>query len=400
MSPKATSASHQGTALPERAGELVDGAISEQDFIGYSQLVASLYRCLNDNSGFEPFFEAFQAHFRCLQGGILGLTHAPIRMTYGWTFGYPEGFEQWFINSDLPRQDEALKTFTSLPPRHFDSLVRGDDQVDVLDLLSDESRAWAAAAELGDSAGMLVTRGHNTQIVFLANRHRSEGPYTRQEILQMNLLAPHLENAVNLHHKLYHTQADNSSLSAALDLVGKPMLVFNELAQVAQLNSSARRVLQSHPRLYVTDGPGPVLRSRQAAFNEELIAAIATSVFNARTNVHETITLVDGSGDERVALCFTPLQDSDGQGQGALAELVCFSSTRAVDENRLRALFDCTIAESRAAALLMRGSTPDQIAEAEGLSIHTVRQYIKSLLSKNGYRRQTELVAALVRALG
>ncbi|MFL1407149.1 helix-turn-helix transcriptional regulator [Marinobacter sp. M1N3S26] len=400
MDPKDTIPGGDGFVLPRGPEAPDDSAISERDFIGYSQLVASLYRCLNDNSGFQPFFDAFQSHFRCLQGGILGLTLAPIRMMYGWTFGYPEGFEQWFINSDLPRQDEALKTFAALPPRHFDSLVGGDASVDILDLLTEDTRAWAAEAGLGDSAGMLVTRGRDAQIVFLANRHRSEGPYSRQEILQMNLLAPHIENAINLHHKLYHSRADNRSLSAALDLVGKPMLVFNELAQVAQLNASAREVLRDHPRLFVTDGPAPVLRSRHAGFNEELMAAIATSVFNARLNVHDTVTLVDGSGDERLALCFTPLQDDGGHGQGALAELICFSSSRDVDEDRLRALFDCTVAESRTAALLMRGLTSDQIAGAEALSIHTVRQYIKSLLSKNGYRRQAELVAALVRALG
>lgn len=378
----------------------VGAGISEQTFSAYNQLVATLYRCLSDDSGFEPFFQAFQSHFRCLQGGILGLTPPPIRMRYGWTFGYPEGFEQWFINSDLPQQDAALKRYTALPPRQFDSLVRGDASVDVLDLLTDDSRAWAAEAELGDSAGMLVSRGPDSRIVFLANRHRREGPYSRQEILQMNLLAPHIENAITLHHKLYHSRADNRSLSAALDQLPKPMLIFNELAQVVQANAAARQILQDHPRLFITDGPESALRSRHGAFNEELIAAIATSVFNSRKGIHETITLVDGTSDDRIALCFTPLIQEDGRSQGTLAELIVFSSSQAVDRARLRALFDCTTAEARTAALLMRGMTADQIASHEALSVHTVRQYIKSLLAKNGYRRQTELVAALVRALG
>lgn len=38
--------------------------------------------------------------------------------------------------------------------------------------------------------------------------------------------------------------------------------------------------------------------------------------------------------------------------------------------------------------------------EEKQISVHTVRQYIKNLLAKNGYRKQTELVAMLVRALG
>ena len=32
----------------------------------YNQLVSTLYRCLHDNAGFQPFFDAFQQHFKAL----------------------------------------------------------------------------------------------------------------------------------------------------------------------------------------------------------------------------------------------------------------------------------------------------------------------------------------------
>lgn len=116
-------------------------AISVEQFQAYDHLVATLYGCLHSNRGFDSFFLAFQAQFRNLQCAILGLSKHPTRMLYGWTHGYPPGFEQMFINSDLPEQDAALRHFSNLPPRQFDSLVGCDPNVYIGDLLTDATRA-------------------------------------------------------------------------------------------------------------------------------------------------------------------------------------------------------------------------------------------------------------------
>ncbi len=79
-------------------------SLEGETLLAYNTLVSTLYRCLHDNAGFQPFFDSFQQHFKALQGGILGLSTNPQRMVYGWTFGYPEGFEEWYINSDLPER--------------------------------------------------------------------------------------------------------------------------------------------------------------------------------------------------------------------------------------------------------------------------------------------------------
>lgn len=390
--------------FPASAG--APDVLGRDEFEGFNELVSSLYKCLKSNAGFQPFFEAFREHFRCIQGGILGLTSSPIRMTYGWTFGYPEGFEQWFLNSDLPQQDAALIRFSSLPPRQFDSLAGCDPELDIRDVMTEATREWAEQAGLGDSAGMLIREEEGSRIVFLANRHLSEGPYTRRELLQMNMLAPHIENAVDLFHKLYHSKADNESLSMALDKVTKPMVVLNEMARVVQCNTAAEAILNSHPRLFVEESDQARLQSRDVGFSRKLSDAIITSIFNARDGVNDIITLFDETDDERIAICITPLsmESSDSEEgnehYGALAELISFRASVPPDIERLTKLFQCTQSEARIAGHLMQGATINDIAEAEHLSVHTVRDYVKSLLSKNGYRRQAELVGALVRALG
>ncbi len=398
-----TSPTNQGAVTFPSATDAPDtdnDTLSLDQFREYNELVATLYGCLHSNHGFDAFFEAFREHFRCLQGGILGLTKAPIRMIYGWTFGYPEGFEQWFINSDLPEQDAALQRFSHQPPRQFGSLLECDPEADIFDLLTDATRQWVEAVGLGDSAGMLVADKGDTRIVFLANRLRAEGCYTEVEVMQMNMLAPHIENAINLYLKLYHASADNESLVSALDHVSKPMIVFNEMAQVVKCNSAADALLAEHPELFVSEqDEAPRLKSRMRRFSRELDDAILTSIINSRKGIPDSITLISQYDNERIAVCITPLTDQQSKAHGALAELYTRRGDQPIDRNKLRALFECTEAESLVAEQLMAGKTAAEIAEHQQLSLHTIRQYIKNLLAKNGFRRQSELVGALIRAL-
>ncbi|KAF0809761.1 regulatory protein LuxR [Alcanivorax sp. S71-1-4] len=363
----------------------------------YNQLVGALYGCLHTDNGFQPFFDAFIRHFNAMQGGIIGLTEQPRRMMFGWTFGYPDGFEEWFINSDLPEKDEALARYSQLPPRQFDSFLGGDPSKNILDMICPQSRVWAEMVCLGDSAGMLAGHAQGCKVVFMANRHRDAGPYTAQDMLQMNLLAPHIEQAVSLHLKLYQSRSTNESLAMALDHVNKPMVVFDVLGTVAQANSAARALLARSNSLSVSADQRLV--SSDPRLNRRISDAITTTVMLARKGSPEGRTLFTENRHERIALCITPLLAEDSLQQGALMELFCYDAALQPDLDRIQSLFHCTPAEAAVATDLIHGLGAGEIAEKKGISVHTARQHIKSLLGKNGYRKQTELVSTLVRAL-
>lgn len=378
-------------------------SLEGETLLAYNTLVSTLYRCLHDNAGFQPFFDSFQQHFKALQGGILGLSTNPQRMVYGWTFGYPEGFEEWYINSDLPERDEALTRYVQLPPRQFDSFLRGDTSRTILDILGPESRAWAEQVGMGDSAGMRVTRKSGTNVVFMANRHKEFGPYSADELLQMNLLAPHIENAVALHMKLYETRSDNQSLAMALNHVKKPIIVFNALGNISQVNDAALTLLDKSKGLSISGNPisgNQQLQSADSRITRKLQDAITTCIVHSHKGLLSPQTVFAISRGERIAVCLTPLIAESAENNGVLAELFGFDASLDPDLPRLQRLFQCTPAEAAVAADLTEGLSATEIAGRKQISIHTARQHIKNLLAKNGYRKQTELVSKLVRALG
>lgn len=65
----------------------------------------------------------------------------------------------------------------------------------------------------------------------------------------------------------------------------------------------------------------------------------------------------------------------------------------------LRSAFGITPAEARVLAALMAGQSPKQHAQAQGLSIHTVRSQLSTLMGKMSCTRQAELVRLGLRAV-
>jgi DNA-binding CsgD family transcriptional regulator len=71
------------------------------------------------------------------------------------------------------------------------------------------------------------------------------------------------------------------------------------------------------------------------------------------------------------------------------------SSSRPGSPPLLQALFDLTPAEAAIASKIGAGLTLEQIAIAEGRSMATVRNQLKSVLAKTGCARQAELTRML-----
>lgn len=385
---------------PRSNAHISNSQLSDYELIQFNQLVSTLYQCLESSAGFQSFFDAFKEHFHTLNGGILAVTENPQRISFCWTFGYPEGFEEWFMNSDLPEGDEAITRFRQLPVRQFDSFMQGDTERHILDLIPEDSpsRPWVEQQGIGDSAGMLVTKRDQLNIIFMTNRHQKYGAFNNSELLQMNLLAPHIENAVSLRLKLYESDRNNDSLAVALSHVSKPLVVINSMAKVATANDAAMSLIGKSKLLNIDDSKS--LCSPVRRINRNLTDGIAMGIVQSLKQTATTNMIFADDGYEKIAMSLTPLISEESAGNGVLIELFDYQLDIEVDTEKLQSLFDCTQAEANIAIELMHGLSAQDIVEKNGVSIHTVRQQIKSLLAKNGYHKQTELIAMLMRALG
>ena len=67
------------------------------------------------------------------------------------------------------------------------------------------------------------------------------------------------------------------------------------------------------------------------------------------------------------------------------------------NEAQLRSLFGLTPSEARLAQLLACGDTVEEVAQALGVKLTTVRSQLAVIFSKTGTHRQAKLVAILSR---
>jgi DNA-binding CsgD family transcriptional regulator len=79
----------------------------------------------------------------------------------------------------------------------------------------------------------------------------------------------------------------------------------------------------------------------------------------------------------------------------ALLMLTPVTRPEAPSVELIRSLFDLTPAEAGVARGLAAGQTVGDLATASGISISTVRTHVNSVLTKTGYRRQSDVIALL-----
>lgn len=118
------------------------------------------------------------------------------------------------------------------------------------------------------------------------------------------------------------------------------------------------------------------------------------------SGVRSAIFVVHRQGERPPWLVWlTPLMDCDS-GRNGLGLCFVFDPERQVHVtgSLLQSIYRLTPAEIRLAEQLLQGRRPAEAAEALGVTIHTVRTYLKRLYHKIGARTQATLVRKLMQA--
>ncbi|WP_323041289.1 helix-turn-helix transcriptional regulator [Gemmobacter sp.] len=140
------------------------------------------------------------------------------------------------------------------------------------------------------------------------------------------------------------------------------------------------------------DQPWLVANGRLSLRVEAERAALHAAIADATSEglAASIISVSHGDGPSRMA-AVAPL----GRGDRGLA-LVLFESRRtnhsALRDHFFRA-YALTRAESLTAQEVLNGRSPNEMAEVMGLSVATVRSYLKQVLAKTGTHRQSELIS-------
>jgi DNA-binding CsgD family transcriptional regulator len=239
----------------------------------------------------------------------------------------------------------------------------------------------------GYGTGSVIKVPSKEILVFDFERNWKDGPLDRTGIPMLDRLRPHL--------------ARSALISTRLGLERAKLMArtLNDLGLPGAVLKSDGRVLASNDLFETLNKQFVALAHGGVAINHAPAQKLLASALALKSQVGNCSILIPG--DEDHSPCILHLVPIKRQARdifsGATFLLIVtpLASPRAPSSEVLNGLFDLSPAEARTAQGLVEGKSIDEVAIANGLSRETIRTQLKSVLSKTGMRRQSELVGLL-----
>lgn len=215
-------------------------------------------------------------------------------------------------------------------------------------------------------------------------------------------LLPHLQQAVELRSRMQDLVIERQLFAGTIERMQVGTVMLDEKGNVLSLNAHAQAILNEQ------DGISLVGKTLKVGYTEEqqaLKALIASALATTRGEVDakgahptqaEAVAITRPSGRPKLSALVRAVpadEFAEGWNRPRVAVFLRDPGARAQGSSEvLRRLYDLTRAEARLALLMANGLTLEDAGDQLGIRRNTVRAHLRSIFSKMGVTRQTELI--------
>ncbi len=253
---------------------------------------------------------------------------------------------------------------------------------------------WFKPQGMYATLGVILDRSDRVVTNFGINRYAHRGPITEDELHFFARLAPHVRRALQTHRALAGARFQRDSAMDALGRLSLGVIVVDETSRLIFANMAAEQMLRTTDGLSVRSGK--LVALTPAATGDVQASVRRAAALSGASSTNLQLPHLDGS---RFSVLVSPLRNLSGVGVRGLGEpaAMLFVHAQAADSmifdaKTLSALYGLTPAESRLLAALLSGAELQSYAAMAGLSVNTVKTYLKQIFSKTGKTRQTDLL--------
>lgn len=255
---------------------------------------------------------------------------------------------------------------------------------------------YVLVANLRTEAGMHCA-------LFVCRDHAAED-FDAAERALIELLTPHLQQAVDLHSTVDELDSERLLYAATIDRLLVGTAILDEAGKVMRSNQAAQRLFAARDGLECRQER---LFAYSSQDNRQLQKAVQTVLQHhqqGRDESVEVLTLSRPTGEVPLNLLLRPIAlNYEGQGNARRPAVAVFirdpSDSPQASRSLLRSLFQLTRTETEVAMLMMDGLTLDESAERLCLSRNTVRAHLRGVFAKTGATRQAQLVKTLLNSV-
>ncbi|WP_169391293.1 helix-turn-helix transcriptional regulator [Stappia stellulata] len=221
-------------------------------------------------------------------------------------------------------------------------------------------------------------------------------PASRQDLAQD--LLRHIRRAHRLAAQIDRSNQERSVYSSALDRLAVGAIFLDVQGKVIHATRVAQDLIDSRDGLQLTRGG---LAAADAADNRALQSAIRGKLSQSDAiprQKPQTLVVSRPSGGRELGLIVHSLRCQPEAPGGFAAVVMIRDPDRSGAPERaiLRNLFAMTAAEAEVACSLTSGLSLDETAQSLNISRNTARTHLRSIFSKSGISRQTELMRLML----
>lgn len=359
-------------------GQIYEAALNKQQWSG---LVESIARSVDG------------------QGGMLRLTDCTYRQvgffeTFGYIDGYAQAYRDHFIHLDPYR--EAYATIPIGAWKTSDGVV-GERARHNLEYYNDYERPQ----DKEFTAATVLVRDADVSVQIGLHRGKQAGAFEDEQFQLLRLLTPHLAQSIQIQRMLGAAATRANLACASLEQLRAGVAIVDMAGVVLYLNRAAEKMAASHwidfgaagPKLA---NPADTLRLRG------MIASAMQPMLEKSLQVGGEMrhAMVNGA---MLEIRVIPLPKNaatllPGATQGAVL-FISHPGALRLPWQKVAAHYGLNRSEAKLAALLADGINLESAADQLAITLHTARSQLKSVFSKTGVCRQSELVAMLLRGV-
>ncbi|WP_439861899.1 helix-turn-helix transcriptional regulator [Pseudomonas sp. MBLB4136] len=296
---------------------------------------------------------------------------------------------------------QAETPFTNQPP----------DQVFTVDDVMSRSewdrsayfQSYCAPQGVYHVMGADISTPDGGKLRFRITRPKSAPNFSAEERAFCQMLLPHIRRALHMHNLLDRSESLSELYSQAISRLSVATIVLDENGSVLRINPVAQEILDASDGLKLVGGR---LEATYPSDNRELQQLIRNAFAKESHEgggSAEAMSVARPSGQVSLGLVvetIPSLEWAEGKSKPAAVVYIRDAVGKSLaSEVITKQLFNLTRAETALAMELANGLSLEEAAEALNIRRNTARAHLRSIFSKTGVRRQTELVRIMLNSV-
>ncbi len=282
----------------------------------------------------------------------------------------------------------------SLPARHHVAAVPGHDEIFALSSLINAAGALQEPEGFDTAEASFIEPDVAFRYVMRLYRKSGIAPFDAEETQLAQILMSQLGKAMEAASRIGNAEIERALYSDVLDRLQVGVLILDQTGRLLRVSDRANAMLTARDGLQLT---GDKLRATITAEDKKLQSAIRDVLSGEASSVSGTgLSLSKSSTTRKMGLIVRRIDGEvapHGAGWPAVAIYIRDADMSPdLEAEMMRQIFDLTPAEAAVARRLTDGLSLEDTAAALDISRNTARAHLRSIFSKSGIRRQTELV--------